>query len=584
MSSLDNTSGDVDPLAEATKALEAGDPDTASELINAVLEEEPSNDAALWLAIGAALNRDDSDEMIARSDQLLNLDSTAIPPRIMKAYGLSMSGDHEGAIAISKEAVELADDPEGLSKAWSTQSDVYSNAGIVDEAVAAGRKAVELDANSEGAWISLGRALSKAKEPREALDAIGRALTLDSTNIELLLFKAVLLSELDQRQDALAVVEEAYLQAPSYPDVLKARAILLVLVQRLEDAVPAFDEWIAAEPDNSAAHSAFGLLMLLLSEYDRALSKLKQASLLNPTEPRIDYWLAMTYFVLDQNTDAMEIVTRIIADNPNDADAWTLKASIERDLGFPLQAIESARQGLELSAFSDVDAWRELARAYADSGHHDSAANAFIEAANMDPDDIDTQVAIAVELIQGGRESEAFSHLQETEDRAGPHPLIEFNRGVIHHRLGKELLARDAWRRAYDLDPSFTAAEVLVDSFRESTGPGGWVEYWFGATKKRSLGALILIGLLVLALGLPTVEAGIIPGVRTGRSSFESYVPAIVLLVLLILPAIRALSVGGVSVSVAPRSSEDEPQRLDPAQILPAFAIDDLDPRRLTQR
>lgn len=93
-----------------------------------------------------------------------------------------------------------------------------------------------------------------------------------------------------------------------------------------------------------------------------------------------------------------------------------------------------------------------------------------------------------------------------------------------------------------------------------------------------------LSALFIGSLVLPFLEEEAITGIRTGELSWEAFIPSLLLALLILLPAIRNLAVGNVSLDVSPVGAPTEGPNIDPTQVLPVFTQEELDASRLTRR
>lgn len=572
-----------DRLDLASAAFDQSEYAESLQLVEGVLEDEPRSQPALILKAAslAGLNKyDDFEESI---DQAIEIDPSVPLPHIIKSLALVANDwDIPGAITAGEAAVKVGNE---VGAAWNALAFALNYAGRAAEAIAPAKRAVELEPETPSFWRTLARVEFDNDNPEEAIKAYDRALELDPDHASALAMKAAALGSLGQVSEALPYVERAYELDPALPDVLFARGGLSIVSGAFDQAETMFTEWLDLEPETVGPWRGFAFLYLTQEKFEQALDALRRALALDPHDLSMRRWLGTSYLGIGDEARALEVFSALVEDGGSEAD-WLGKSVAERELGFSEAAIDSSRKALSMSAFRSGAAWAELARAYGSTREHQNAWRAYSEAAAIDPHNLEAAIGLAVESLSSHNETRAQEELIEAEERLGPHALIEFNRGVAHYRLGKESLATAAWRRAHRLDPNLNVAEVLVSSYSSESRLGGWVEHWFGsgATRNRKVGGAALVAGLLFFLLDPVLEPDLIPGFVTGRLTIEAYVPALVLALLLLLPTIRGLAVGGVSVDVAPISTPDQHPKIDPDQILPTATLDTLDVGRMIVR
>ena len=503
---------------------------------------------------------------------------------MLKAFALVAFGKHAEADAVADEVID--NEPDN-SEAWGVKATSLLSTGQVSDALNAAKKADALSAEDPSPhrgvlmWASLNNG-----EYEQGLAIADQLIKADDSDSEPFRARAAALSRLERDEEALVAAEQAIDREPDSVNAVAFFASLVSLSGDYEKGLQTFQKWITLEPSDADAWVGLGLVQTFRGEWETSIAAFQRSIELEPEQVGAKAWMASALTEIGEARKALTILNEIASREPDHEDIWVGKAAAERTLGLHEASVTSALRGLEVSEFESSLAWLELARSYSAAGRHANAWRAFHNAAEFDHDLFDAALGMAVESIQCHCESRALEELRQAEELLGSDALIEYNRGVAHYKLGREDMALDAWQRAQRLDPEFAAAEVLVEAHSGRVQAGSWADHWFAftASRWRKFGGLVLIALLLFFAAAPFLEPNLIPGFETGRLSLEAFIPAIIFALLITLPAIRGLAVGGVSVEVDPIGGTQKTPTVDPAQILPIFTSEELDVMLLTKR
>jgi tetratricopeptide (TPR) repeat protein len=155
---------------------------------------------------------------------------------------------------------------------------------------------------------------------------------------------------------------------------------------------------------------------------------------------------------LGRHRDAAGILTRVLAANPDDAEALRLMSSACVGLGDLPRALEAARSA---TAVSPDDPASHLSRWWAthSAGLHGEAAQAAEEAVRLDPTRATGHRALAIALSHRRRRRREARRAGEEAIRLEPYAAASWQAlGYALHRP-KPGKARDAYLRALALDP-----------------------------------------------------------------------------------------------------------------------------------
>ncbi len=172
---------------------------------------------------------------------------------------------------------------------------------------------------------------------------------------------------------------------------------------------------------------------------------------------------ARALLAVDRTDAALAAVRQVLAERPDDADAWCLLAMCHRRAGDTDNALRAAGKGVALRPDSEW-AHRVHAEMLRKSGNYPAAVAAARQAVTLAPDEWRAHVTLVHTLLDAGGPEVAQARgsvsraLALAPDVADTYVLA----GRVHARLDEPDDARDCWQRALALDPDHTAAQTLL--------------------------------------------------------------------------------------------------------------------------
>lgn len=141
----------------------------------------------------------------------------------------------------------------------------------------------------------------------------------------------------------------------------------LLMRGRHAEAADLFKEVLRKHPENSESRNGMALAYLGMGSPDRAITVLKDASRLDPTDPAPWVNLAKVYLKTEDYTQCLDCSLTAITLNPSSAEAVATKAECLRAMGRWPEAVESYRATILLNP-TLFDARNNLAGLLAQSG------------------------------------------------------------------------------------------------------------------------------------------------------------------------------------------------------------------------
>lgn len=543
--------------AEAEEAYEGGDNALSLELAEKAIAAGSEDEDVFFRRLTnlAALERapefgDASDEYIDRfpdqSDGLWS-EMYALKALLFAKQGIRLEeGLRDADLAVTKDRTN--------SHAWHALAAVRYAEEKYEEAVEAAREAVAQDETTPVDFYMLYRAAMANEEAEVGEEALIDGLREYPDSVLLMVRLGWLSIENKEYDRARQQFEKALAEDDKSSEALSGLGFLYELLEEPDRAAEVFRR-LTVVADVKASWLALGHAYRMSGDAERALQALQRADEL-PTEVGAEDdgedWakakgeLAACLIDLKEYSAALNLAEELRRREPLDNIAWYLKGKSELKLEFLREAIASSRKALAYGAFADPYDWALLARCYRATDQHENAWRAFMEAVRLDPTSPDLAFERAIESIEGGEYRRALNEFEKVDGRGGHRALVEYNRGVAYSRLACIGEACASWRRALEIDPDLTEAEeaLLEAGCYGGSGREGWLDHWLGglSASQRQLAGGVLVLLLVAALVLPLV--------LESSPSVISFIPAFVVLLLLVLPTVGKVSVGATGVTV----------------------------------
>jgi tetratricopeptide (TPR) repeat protein len=246
---------------------------------------------------------------------------------------------------------------------------------------------------------------------------------------------------------------------------------------------------MSADSDFSP-HVRLGIQCRELKRFAEAERHFKDALAQNPHDDLALHLLASAVMAQDgREREALEIVNRAIAADPNDANHHALRAFILNDLERHTEALSSANTARGLDPYC-VYAYTAKAQSYLLLKDWKDAEMAAREALALDPDESDAANFLAQALRMQGRHAENDAQIRGLLERDPEDPTTHMNAGWSALHRGDHRSAEVHFREALRLDPECDyAREGLLTSFRaRSPLYRGYLSYclWMARMKEKN--------------------------------------------------------------------------------------------------
>ncbi len=259
--------------------------------------------------------------------------------------------------------------------------------GKPDEALKGLQKTVQSAPSTDG-YLALARfqeRLGQFDEAGKTLTAAVGAASAPAAKSEALAAQSSLDLVIGTGKEALGHAQEA-VKAQESPAALAALARAQIRVQDPASALAAADKALAAGATSAVAHEAKGEALLASNRKDEAIASFRKALELDPKLNRARLGLSHALSAAGKHADAVAEARKVTAAEDKNAEAYAalgLALLAENDKNFG-GAIAEAQQGAFLNAKS-VSAQLAVARIFEAAGNLDQALAAYERAGTIDP-------------------------------------------------------------------------------------------------------------------------------------------------------------------------------------------------------
>lgn len=325
----------MDQLDRAQALIAEGNVDQARDLL---AEHSGLDECAVRLRellIGEGLHAEA--EVVIRS--LAN--GTGPESIVSRAIEAFQQGDLQSALRECQAA--LAEKP-NLATAHNHAGRALHNLGNTPQALAAFRRATELDTNYPEAWHNLGHALRASGDMAAAVNAYQSAIKLAPGYRSARQNLGITLFHMDNVNEALVQFKALLARDPDDTEALVGAGLSLQLLGQIVQARNSFERAIELDPANATAHCYLGILLNELAEVEAAIGSLETALQLDPGDVEAWVELASVYERSNRLDDADRAVKRGLAVEPGHPGLHIEAAKLERQQGQSANAVGRLRR------------------------------------------------------------------------------------------------------------------------------------------------------------------------------------------------------------------------------------------------
>ncbi len=499
-------------IAKAEEQFAKGKPDEAIKSLMKVATGTPSVEA--YLALASLQERNgNAEDAVASIAKAVDVSASATPA--LKAQALAASAhmalrNGSGAAALDMANKAVAADKNGHS--LGTLASAHARVGDAKAAHAAADAAIAASATSSIAYLGKGDALSASGQPAEAVAAYRKAMELDPKNVsaQVGLVYALIASnkaaearavaqkasETDKNSgpafaalgyaisaekkfdgndpswsDAIAQAQQGVFLAPKNPQVQMIVAKLFEARGNYDQAQVAYQAALAADPGFTPARTAIILTMFRRGDIDGALKAAGDLVKANPESPEANKVYGEFLARKGQFKEAIPALEKATAAMPNNADAWAILAhsyhmtrSFEDGKDAYAKAVElnptnneiKSNYGLLLGMSGDPDKGAQVLSALINLPGYKSAAGF-------------ANYGYVLSRVKPPRAGEAIAAYKKAIELEPANAGLYFGMGWAQYYAQNYPESIAAFDKAGAMDKNYVA---------ETRGPVGWCQYF----------------------------------------------------------------------------------------------------------
>jgi serine/threonine-protein kinase len=243
-------------------------------------------------------------------------------------------------------------------------------------------RAIQLDPQFGLAYDGLGachvnrvfKGLGGIEDFELAETAFNKALSIDSNIIEARMLLVFVLLWRGQKQKARDEVARMRREAPSEPVVHFVKATLHRLDGEYDRALRSYDRLVHLDPASFVVVSYNrALIFLYKGKFDEARNELDRAASVEPNNPLLRMFRAVTMYYTGQLNEATELLREVLAQNPNLHGVRPFLAMCLSARGEHQAALAELNDDVKRNAAVDPDIAYAVASVFALEGAHDEA-------------------------------------------------------------------------------------------------------------------------------------------------------------------------------------------------------------------
>lgn len=365
------------------------------------------------------------------------------------------------------------------------------------EAIAAARKAIEIEPQHPLAHYVLGRVYFELGQHTEAAASLRRAVELDARLAEAFYFLGVAEKRRRKIDRALPALREAARLSPGNFDYQRELGNLLNEERRFEEAAEFLRRAERLSPKDFETKAALAYALVGAARFDEGIEQLMQADRLRPGHPTIQMFLnvararregagqietmkqiaagdpkdagvrdslASMLVYLNRTAEAESVIAELIPLLPRDNKSMNAIGVLYSEMGKTEKAVEFYRRAIEIEPHHVI--YMSLAGSLEKIGRTAEAFDAYRKALEIKPDSAPVLKRYADLLRDEGKRQEAIEIYKRTIEAEPTNSPALFNLGALHIKIGNLDAAKQYYERLRAVDPQ--AAKTLARYLRAS--------------------------------------------------------------------------------------------------------------------
>ena len=371
------------------------DPDKAEQVLNAMLKDDPGNEAAIEQLTQLLLDQNKADEAVKLLEGMNDHSSS---PTLLDLLGdaYTQTHDYAKAEAAYRKAVEL--DPSELSHLRGLGQTLLSEEKYQD-ALAIYQKLTDLMPDDSDNYLRLAQIYRELNQFDKAEDSLAKARQYNPGSLEILYNQAMIYESQGRFEEAIRVLSDAVSGMKSQSSVVPQRRRSLAIlyqqlgmlyrdVQNYQAAIYTFQELAhLGEEEDRRARPLIMETYRLAKDLPKALAAGREAIAKYPNDPSVRSTYALLLGENQQTEEAVKLLSSDLKGNAGDRETYlSLSQVYERGHRY-VEAEQAARKAESYSAdpHDNEIAWLLLGAIYERQKDFDKAEEEFKKVLDVNP-------------------------------------------------------------------------------------------------------------------------------------------------------------------------------------------------------
>jgi len=336
------------------------------------------------------------------------------------------------------------------------------------------RRLLEGDETDSRIHLDLGIALSRLGRTAQARRHLLRALELAPSDPLILSHLTSAGQTKSVATRAARVLRRALREEPHRDELYRNLSALLAGEGRFDEAEAQLRQAMAFSGRSHELENDLGVLLAIQGKFADARDAFDRGLAERPGDVPLAINRALIEADLSHRDVALQGLTAIAADHPDNLDAQGNLASILLEVGRPEESLVVARRMCRRTPF-DPRGYYLTGRALYDLGHYEDAEGVLDRASRLDPLQVDTAIALGMCYAALGRPADCQRAFERARRIAPNDPDVLFNLGLAYEDAaenGQESVSTDAaidlYRRVLSLAPAYEPARRRLEALGAS--------------------------------------------------------------------------------------------------------------------
>jgi tetratricopeptide (TPR) repeat protein len=297
-----------------------------------------------------------------------------------------------------------------------------------DDALASFDRASELAPEAALPYQHRGELYLKKGDTEKALEQLNKAIEKQPENVAGLLIRAGLHYEMKEPDKALADIDEAIRVQPALVHPHLMRAEILAATDRVAEAIAGLERLAQMAPNQVRILSQLGTLYMIDAQPRKAIDVFTRVLEQDSDNARALRFRADAYLNLGQHAEAIADFERTFQEMEPDEGllnnfAWVLATSPDDNLRNGKRALELATKAAEMSDYQTPHVLSTLAAAYAETGDFETAKKWSAKSVELSQKELDaaetdaTRERVKTELTQLQKELTTYGEGKPVRER-----------------------------------------------------------------------------------------------------------------------------------------------------------------------